>query len=305
MAIIKKDATRLPIRLADDFAAVAERLCRSTVQVRGRGHRGGSGVIWHSSGLIITNAHVIQSPRARVELSDRRVFDATVTARSLQDDLAALKVEADNLPCATIGNSDALRVGELVLAVGNPLGLIGAVTAGIIHSIGTYPQGVPGSIDIPSSQKWVQADVRLAPGNSGGPLADARGHVIGINSMIAGSLALAVPSNEVERFLRSLEKRVHLGLTLQPVVIPLENKRVLGLLVVEVKAESPAEEAGLLIGDVLIGVRGQFFNSPEEVANLLRNTEIGDLLQLDLMRGGKRITCDVVVRARTDVVEGV
>ncbi|MBI4285878.1 MAG: trypsin-like peptidase domain-containing protein, partial [Chloroflexi bacterium] len=97
MAITEKNATGLPIRLTDDFAAVAERLCRSTVQVRGRRHGGGSGVIWHSSGLIITNAHVVQGSRARVELSDRRVFDATVTARSLYDDLAALKVEADNL----------------------------------------------------------------------------------------------------------------------------------------------------------------------------------------------------------------
>ena len=181
-------------RLADAFNRVAEQLRQSTVQVRGRrGPGGGSGVIWQPDGVIITNAHVVRGAEAIVTLADGRTFDAAVTARDDERDLAALKTEAADLPAAPIGDSDGLRVGELVLAVGNPLGLTGAVTAGVVHAIG----GGEG----PRQRGWVQADVRLAPGNSGGPLADAQGRVIGINSMIAGGLALAVPSNAVARFL--------------------------------------------------------------------------------------------------------
>lgn len=200
MAITPNDATTA----TEELAAVAAALSRSTVQVRSRRFGVGSGVIWHSSGLIITNNHVVRGPRAKVELSDGRVLDAVCTSRDPQRDLAALTVSAADLSAATIGDSDTLRVGELVLAVGNPLGHVGVLTTGIIHAIGPKD----------ALTKWVQADVRLAPGNSGGPLADAQGRVIGINSAIAGGLALAVPSNAVERFLRlGSEERPYLGVT--------------------------------------------------------------------------------------------
>lgn len=179
-----------------ELEAVAAALRRSTVQVRSRKMGVGSGVIWNN-GLIITNAHVLRGSRATVELSDGRVFDA-VCIRDAQQDLAALKVAAVDLSAATIGDSDTLRVGQLVLAVGNPLGVVGALTTGIIHAIGPKD----------TFSKWVQADVRLAPGNSGGPLADAQGRVIGINTVIAGGVALAVPSNVVERFVRLWEVSV-------------------------------------------------------------------------------------------------
>jgi serine protease Do len=184
--------TLLPL-LSSDIAAVAESLRRSTVQVRGRGPGAGSGVIWRPDGLVITNAHVASGPDAVVELSDGRTFKALLVDRDPEQDLAALRVGENDLPAATIGDSDSLRSGELALAVGNPLELIGAVTVGIIHTVGPLP-GL-------NRQTWVQADVRLAPGNSGGPLANAKGQVIGINSMIVQGLALAVPSNVVEQFL--------------------------------------------------------------------------------------------------------
>lgn len=274
--------------LSGEFAAVAERLRRSTVRVRGRGPGGGSGVIWRPGGSVITNAHVARGSRATIELSDGRILDAVVTARDPQRDLAALTVEAAGLPAAPVGDSRALRVGQLVLAVGNPLGLIRALTVGIIHAIG--PRHAAGS------QSWIKADVQLAPGNSGGPLADAWGHVIGINSMIAGGLALAVPSNAVERFLNGSEERPYIGVTLQAVLAPLGDKRVRGLLVLEVASGSPAEKAGLVIGDVLVGAGGQSFNTPRDLASALRNPGPGDVLQVDLTRGGKRMACHVVVR---------
>lgn len=266
----------------DELAAVAANLSRSTVQVQSRRSGGGSGVIWDSNGLIITNAHVVRSSGATVELSDGRVFDAVCIKRDRKLDLAILRVDA-TLPAATIGNCDTLRVGELVLAVGNPLGVVGALTTGIIHAIA--PKDTRG--------RWVQADIRLAPGNSGGSLADAQGRVIGINTVIAGGLALAVPSNTVERFLRGGEERPLLGVTIQPVFVPLKAKRVLGLLILEVHQGSLAQSAGLLTGDVLIGVASLFFRGTTDLAQARGQINWGDTLQLDFLRGGKYMTCAV------------
>lgn len=273
-----------PTSITLELAAVAEKLRRSTVQVRSDRLSAGSGVIWNSDGLIITNAHVAPKERASVELNDGRVLEAVVTTKDSQWDLAALQVEATDLPAATIGNSDTLRVGELVMAVGNPLGVVGALTTGIIHAT--------------SSQKWVMADVRLLPGNSGGLLANTQGQVIGINTMIADGLALAVPSKVVERFLKG-ERAPKLGVTLQPVLVNLGNKRVLGLLILEVEAGSSAIEAGLQIGDVLIRVCGQFFNTPNDLLSAIEYTEPGELLPLEFLRGGKHLVSSVVLHGGT------
>src|ERR1039457_4538083 len=178
------------------FGEIAERLRRSTVQVfsdRRRG--GGSGVVWKPDGLIVTNAHVARQPQAQVELWDGRRFEARVVAYDARRDLAALRIAAQGSAgglagsagglagsagglaagdyAATPGDSSRLRPGELVIAVGSPLGFSGALSTGVVHSIGALP-GM-------GRQDWVRADVQLAPGNSGGPLADAWGNVVGIN----------------------------------------------------------------------------------------------------------------------------
>ncbi len=294
MVVVADELTQTPSGLTDAFVAMAEQLRRATVQVRGRRERepsgqygqqgGGSGVIWQPDGLIITNAHVARGPHATVELADGRRFAATVTARDERRDLAALKVDAADLPAATIGDSDTLRVGSLVLAVGNPLGLTGALTTGVVHAAAT-PDG-------PRGHGWVRADVRLAPGNSGGPLADAEGRVIGINSMIAGGLALAVPSNAVERFLRGSAARPALGVTMRPVRLPLDGKIVFGLLIMDVAVGSPAETVGLLTGDVLIGTGGALFTRPDTLMQVLSGLALGAMLRLDIVRGGRRIAID-------------
>ncbi|MBD2465445.1 trypsin-like peptidase domain-containing protein [Oscillatoria sp. FACHB-1407] len=183
--------------IAQALSEVTESLRCSTVQVRGRRWGAGSGVIWHVSPLnqsstIITNAHVIRGSTAVVELWDGRSLEAAVVARDPERDLAALTVEAAVTP-VVIGDSEHLRVGELVLAVGNPWGVSGALTTGIVHTI------------CPSDHYgWIRADVRLAPGNSGGPLANAQGEVIGINSMIINGLAIAIPSHAVNQFLKTV-----------------------------------------------------------------------------------------------------
>jgi DNA-binding CsgD family transcriptional regulator len=160
------------------FGEVAEKLRRSTVLIYPQGGPeggSGSGVIWSSGGLILTNAHVARTREAGVELWDGRRFSARVSARDPRRDLAALTIDAPPLDAATPGDSRALRPGELVIAIGNPLGFAGALSTGVVHSIG---------------KQWIYADVRLAPGNSGGPLADAAGRVVGINTAIVNGLGV-------------------------------------------------------------------------------------------------------------------
>jgi serine protease Do len=266
---------------------VAERLRRSTVQVHAGRERGsGSGVIWSQDGLIVTNAHVARADRAQVELWDGRSFEAEVTTRDARRDLVSLRISARALPAATPGDSSALRPGELVVAVGNPLGFIGALTTGVVHALGPLA-GL-------GRQSWVQAAVRLAPGNSGGPLADAEGRVIGLNTMVAsGGLALAVPSNTVTDFLRRGTSGVTLGVTVRPVL--LEDRRSVGLLVLEVATGGAAAAASLLIGDVLLGANGDRFRSVDDLSDAIE-TAPGGILTLRFVRGERRKEREVAVR---------
>ena len=296
MVVVENEAATGSMSLSDELAAVAARLRRSTVLVRGRGRGAGSGVIWSSRGPIVTNAHVAQGRRSSVGLSDGRSLEAVVTARDPYRDLAALAVDAQDLPAADVADSDGLRVGDLVLAVGNPLGMIGALATGIIHTT-----GAAGARNGPGGQRWIQADVRLAPGNSGGPLADARGRVIGINTMVAGGLALAVPSNAVTEFLSGAGEahgRPRLGVTIEPVLVPRGNEGLLGLLVLEVEPGSPAEAAGIAAGDVLIGAGGRSFSGPYDLARALRNADPAGGVEIDLIRGGRRVIRDVHLPVR-------
>jgi serine protease Do len=255
---------------------VAETLRRSTVLLHAGRRGSGSGVIWTVDGLIVTNAHVARSSPARVQLWDGREFEATVTARDLRRDLAALHVNASGLPAATSADSSQIRPGEFVVAVGNPLGFVGALTTGVVHAVGPI-RGF-------GAQSWVQAGVRLAPGNSGGPLADARGRVIGINTMVAGRVGLAIPSNAVREFLSAGPSHAWLGVTLRPVLVPRPNANTFGLVVLEVEPTSPAAQASLLPGDILIGTEGTPFHSLEDCSNTLE-ADGPRLVRLEFLRG--------------------
>lgn len=264
------------MKLPLGFGGIVEGLRRSTVLISG--HRGGmgSGAIIDAGGTIITNDHVVRSARVDVQLWDGRTFRAEVKARDAGRDLALLTVPGSNLPAVAFGNSSALRVGELVVAVGNPLGFIGAVTTGVVHAVGPVRGLGP--------TNWVQSDLQLAPGNSGGPLADAAGQLIGINTMISGGLALALPANAVRRFAASQEPGESLGVVLRPVPLALNGVRQLGLLLLQVADGGSAHAASLLPGDIIIGIGGKAVQSVEDLEHAMEG-EGERVVQLQFVRG--------------------
>src|SRR5215469_10044942 len=217
------------------FGEMAERLRRSTVRIRaGRGGQG-SGVIVKPEGVIVTNAHVVASGFAASSLIEIELWDGTrarakLSTRDTVRDLALLQVLLFDLPAVALADSDQLRVGELVIAIGNPLGFVGALTKGVVHAIGRAPSL--------GSMKWIHSDVQLAPGSSGGPLADARGKVVGINTMIAGGVGLAVPSNAVSRLLRGEVAKAPLGVVMRPMPLTINSKPQLALLILEIIKDS-------------------------------------------------------------------
>ena len=267
------------------FGQIGEALRRSTVQVKSGQRSAGSGIIWDASGGIVTNSHVARSQQPRIELWDGREFTARVVTRDVRRDLAKLEAPTGRITSVQYGDSSKLRTGELVVAVGNPLGFIGALSTGVVHAVGPL-RGL-------GSQTWVQTDVRLAPGNSGGPLADANGRVIGVNAMvISGGLGLAIPSNVVAEFLAH-GSGAWLGVTVRPVSLP--DRKAAGLLVLEVAEGSPAETASLRTGDVLIGAGGQLFRSLDDLSAAIDRAGRG-VLPLEFLRGDRSRTREVAVR---------
>lgn len=260
------------------FGEIAERLRRSTVLIHSGGRGAGSGVIWSSDGVVMTNAHVIRGSGVNVQLWDGREFEAVIRSRDPRRDLAELHIDAANLPSASVADSSAVRPGELAIAIGNPLGFVGALATGVVHAVGPLRGLGP--------QTWVQADVRLAPGNSGGPLADAHGRVIGINTMVAGRLALAIPSNSVREFLSAGPANAWLGVTVHPANIPRPGSdgKAFGLVVLEVEPGSPADSASLLPGDILLGTEEKPFRAIEDLSEALQGGS-ARVLRMEFLRG--------------------
>jgi len=277
--------------LSAEAAEVAAGVRAGVVVVRGREGGRGSGVVWRQDGVVITNDHVVAGERAEVDLADGRRMEARVIRRDPTRDLASLQLPVTGLTAVPVGESRRLRTGELILAVGNPLGVERAVTVGIVS--GT-PQDVwVGRRLMP---EMVQADVDLYPGNSGGPLVDARGRVVGINSMVMGpGMALAVPSHVAELFLEegAPECKARLGVTLGSVALPEAIARPLGLpkdralMVYSVAGGSPAERAGLLPGDLLVSVDGEKITAPDELARQMSRLSPERPTRLELLRAGR------------------
>ena len=284
-------------------ARMIERAKRSVVQVRSGGRGIGAGVIWDPDGLVLTNHHVVAGGRRNVTvaLHDDRAFGAEVVKSSGSLDLALLRLsgEATNLPAAPIGDSDALRVGELVYAIGHPWGSVGAVSA------------VGGPIRTrrgPRLESYIQTDATPYPGFSGGPLIDARGRVLGILVSSWGrGAAFAIPADVAWRTANTLSergslKRGYLGILSQPVLLPDGERLGLtqrgGLLVVGVEEGSPAGRGGLIVGDILATVDGQPVEDTDDLLVLLAGDRVGRALPVKLVRGGELADVEITVGER-------
>lgn len=273
------------------FADLAERARQSVVHLHGSGRGAGTGVVWQSGGVILTNDHVVAGTggRLRMQTLDGRDLPVRVAARNPDLDLALLHTPADDLPPVSIGDSSRVRVGELVFAIGHPWGQPWVVTAGIVSGLG--------EAETRNGQRvaFIRSDVRLAPGNSGGPLLDARGRVIGINAMVfGGDLGVAIASHVVERWLNDSQgRRARLGVGVQSLPLPegVLNGRSRGLLVVSLEPDSPAEQAGILVGDLLIHADTVSLEQPEDLHRALQHTD--GTLRLRLLRAGDIRVIDV------------
>ncbi|MGH7525653.1 MAG: S1C family serine protease [Gemmatimonadales bacterium] len=179
--------------IGSELSSLADALRLVTVRIRTGRSGEGAGVIWREHGVIVTNAHVALGAAVRIGLGDGRALDGRVVARDLERDLAAVVVADAHLPAASPGDVERLRAGELVVALGHPFGVANAISLGVVHQVVRDDDGTP---------RWIRADVRLAPGNSGGPLADATGRVLGLNTLVANGLGYAIPVPAITRFLR-------------------------------------------------------------------------------------------------------
>lgn len=266
----------------DELAGVAARLRASVVAIRGRSGVG-SGTAWEG-GFVITNSHVVPDEHARVRLPEGAQRGATVVARDSERDLVALRVEDAVLPAVATRDAGTLRPGELVMAFGHAWGFGGDTTLGVVSA--TTADGEP-----------IAADVRIAPGNSGGPLADAGGRVIGINTLIANGLAVAIPVATVRAFLASGGgARGLIGVAVVAIAAPPGADGPHALLVTDVSVGGAAESAGLIPGDILIAV-DEAGGEVEALQSALRRMRAGDPVRIALLRGGERRTLEVVAAA--------
>jgi serine protease Do len=287
------------LNLAQTQAGVIEEAKASVVQVLSGGRGIGTGVVWRSAANrseIVTNAHVVAGAEQRgkngirVVSPDGREMNATVTATQPQLDLAMLRVDAGNLPAAKVADSTKLRVGEIVYAIGNPWGNVGVVTAGIVSGAGDITiQGTD------SKAHYIRSDVRLAPGNSGGPLLNAEGAVVGINAMIfGGDLSVAIPSHVASEWIAGEpDHPVRLGIGVQSVKLPSQKQ---GLLVVDVQPDGPAANA-LLVGDIVVGVAGEPVLDPDRfIGAVTRSARQRGSTRLNVLRGGVMRDIDVTMQ---------
>ncbi|AFZ10395.1 HtrA2 peptidase [Oscillatoria nigro-viridis PCC 7112] len=267
----------------------------------------GSGFIIDKSGIVLTNAHVVdKADRVTVTLNDGRTFPGKVQGTDEVTDLAVVKINTKevNLPVATLGDSDAVKVGDWAIAVGNPLGFDNTVTLGIISTL----KRSSAAVGIPDKRlDFIQTDAAINPGNSGGPLLNSRGEVIGINTAIradAMGIGFAIPIDKAKAIYAQLakgEQVSHPFLGIQMIALtpemarennadpnaPLIVPEVQGVLVMRVVPNTPAEKAGIRKGDVIVQIDGEAVTQAEQLQSLVDNSKIGQILKLKVRRGAQ------------------
>jgi serine protease Do len=268
----------------------------------------GSGVIIDPDGHIVTNNHVIgDATEIEVRFSDKSKAIAQVVGRDLDTDLAVLKVPADHpLPSAKFGDSSAVRVGQWVLAVGNPFGLDRTVTLGVVSGIGRE------NIRLSRYENFIQTDASINPGNSGGPLFNLRGEIIGINTAIinfAQGIGFAIPSNMAKQVIQQLlaqgrVTRGWLGVGIQPLTEELARKFGVnegdGVLVNEVFEKDPAAQAGIKPGDILTRIDGTVIDTPNRLSRVVAGLLPGSAIQVEIVRDQQRLVLNINLMERRD-----
>src|SRR5919197_876338 len=265
----------------------------------------GSGFVIDEKGYILTNNHVIDdAERLKVTLADGRVLRGKVAGSDEVTDLAVLKVESDEpLPAAQLGNSDDLKAGQIVLAIGNPFGLTGgpAVTAGIVSSLNRSIQTRSGVLEL------IQTDAAINPGNSGGPLVNTKGEVVAINTAnmpYAQGIGFAVPANTAKSILKELIEngrvaRPWIGVASMKLTPQLARYYGLpaseGALIAKVEPYSPADDAGLRKGDIIEGIDGSRIEDPSQIAAHVRKKHVNDQLTLTVNRYGRQLQVPIHV----------
>lgn len=275
----------------------------------------GSGVIISKDGYIVTNNHVVKGAGEhgiKVVLTDKREFDAKVIGLDENTDLAVIKIEANDLPVMSLGNSDNIQVGEWVLAIGNPLGLNYTVTAGIISALGRNIGINGGGYAI---ENFIQTDAAINPGNSGGALVDVNGQLVGINSAIQTNTGyyqgygFAIPVNIVKTVTQELIKsgkvvRGYIGVQIQTVDETMAKglglDKAKGVLVQSVQKGGGGDEGGLLAGDVILSVDGREVNASNELQVIINSKRPGDVAKLTIYRDGKTMEKDITLKPRLD-----
>jgi serine protease Do len=276
---------------------VATRLRQSTATVRSATRRGadpdglGAAVVWSADGLLATNAHVARTDRTLVDLADGRRLTARTLARDPRHDLALLRVDPGATPLtpADRGDPSTLRPGAMVLAFGHPLGTSNALALGVYH--GTRAPLLR-HLGEQGRERLLCADIRLAPGNSGGPLADASGRVIGLNTLIANGLGYAVPIDRVRRLVAAQAPRPRLGVTVRTVRVRArtDGQERPALLVLTVAPNSPAAASGILAGDVLFTLDGAPLREPDDLLVALAAVPPRHAPTVELGRAGRHET---------------
>jgi len=265
----------------------------------------GSGFVFTPDGLILTNSHVVHGASAmEVTLQDGRKLEADRVGDDPDTDLAVIRVRAQDLTPARLGDSSLLRPGQVVVAIGSPLGFQATVTAGVVSALGRTMRSRSGRL----IDNIIQTDAALNPGNSGGPLVNSRGEVIGVNTAIilpAQGICFAIPSNTA-RFVASRLiqtgriRRAWLGIGGQNVTLQRRLVRSLnltsdhGLMVVHIESGSPADLAGLREGDVIVGINQQTIGDVDDLHRMLTEAQIGQPSALDVLRRGERLQLPII-----------
>jgi S1-C subfamily serine protease len=309
-AVVRIDSTRtvisaVPNIFNDPFFGLDAPALQQKQVVRGTG----SGFIFNSNGEILTNAHVVNGvENVTVTLKDGRTFNGKVLGKDRVTDVAVVKIDANNLPTVSLGNSDRLQSGEWAIAIGNPLGLDNTVTVGVVSAMGRSSS----QVGIPDQQvRFIQTDAAINPGNSGGPLLNQRGEVIGMNTAIiqgAQGIGFAIPINtakDIAQQLISHGRADHPYLGIQMVSITPEIKQRIpaelnvtsnqGILVIAVQPNSPAANAGLKAGDAIVKVNDKVVTKPEALQQQVQDSAVGGNLQIEIVRNRQSMKMNVQV----------